>query len=128
MKKKTAIILLIVAVVLTFVVTVGATETGILNSVFTEMRTDVTADTNSKIADLNNQVQAVVEDTLGIVKDVQSQRVSTELDKYLDSKLVGIENSPVVIDSSIKVQQYATTLIAEEKARIDQALTAALGN
>jgi len=121
MKKKIirviAIILLIGCV---FTGTVFADSNGLLDNIFASMKKDVNANTDQKIASEQATIQSSVENALSGVQTYQTNRVNTEVDKYLNDKLSTVATSDSINTASNQISQYATQLISEEEARVDQ--------
>ena len=119
-----AAILLIVS---TFTVTVLAEGNGLLDNIKASMKTDINTKTNEKLDQANEYIQTTVEDALTDVRTYQTNRANTEIGKYLDEQLTSVGTSGAVNTAANEISAYTNQLIAEEKARVDQAIKDFLG-
>jgi hypothetical protein len=123
---------LIMVIVLTAIVTVGVTvmasETGLIDGIKTKMKNDVNTHSNTKVTEIDTAIQAAVEEALEETRVYQTNRVKKAVDDYLTEKLTNLDTNGAVNDASIQLMHYATQLITEEKAKIDQAIADALSN
>jgi hypothetical protein len=131
-KKKSVILLIILTMVITFTATVAASTTGLLDGILNTVKTDVQQKTDANLTIMNGVVQNMAETELSAARVAQTDRAIAELDSYYKEKMATISTNPEfnasLVEASIKVMQYTTTLIADEKARIDAAIAAALAN
>lgn len=122
MKKK--IIITIVAAILliagTFTGTVLAENNGLIDGIKSKMKTNIESNTDAKIEAASAAIQSSIETALSDVLTYQSGRVNTEINKYINDKIQNISASESMNDISQDIVLYATQLIAEEKARVDQ--------
>lgn len=125
MKKKKIIIAIVVALILiagTFTITVLAENGGLIDGIKSKMKTNVNASTDAKIEAATAQIQAKVEEEMSAVLTYQTGRINGELGKYIDDKIENLSTGETFNNASQEVVVYATQLIAEEKARIDQVI------
>jgi hypothetical protein len=67
------------------------------------------------------------EEAMGKVKDYQTGWINGEIEKYYNDKLKELGNDATYNDQLNELAAMSSGLLAEEKARIDAAINAALG-
>jgi hypothetical protein len=122
---KKFIIISLVLVALLIPTTYGANS--LVQGVYTKLRGDVQSNTDQKIANLQSQMNTKAEEAMGKVKDYQTGWINGEIEKYYNEKLKELGNDATYNDQLNELASMASGLLAEEKARIDAAINAALG-
>jgi hypothetical protein len=122
MKKKFVAIIVGVAVLCTLTGTVLAENTGLIDGIKAKMKTNINASTDAKLEAANTKIQEEVEKSLSDVLTYQSNRVNGEVEKYINEQVANLSTSASFNNAAQEVVVYATQLITEEKARVDQAI------
>jgi len=107
--------------------TVGASAVSLAQSMFSSIRTTVRSNTDAKLANVGQEIQTQLGSTFEVLNTQQTNRANTEIDAYYNQKVGSLSTDPRLNDTMNEVVQMTSGLIAEEKARIDQAVDAALG-
>jgi hypothetical protein len=128
MKKKIVIAIAVLLVIVSVLIgTALASGTGLLDNIKSAMKSDISASTDSKIEKANAYIETTIEKQLTNTKTDQTNRANLEIGKYVDEQLSTIQTSDAVNKASNEISAYTNQIIAEEKARVDQAITDFLG-
>lgn len=121
-------ILIATAIILVIGVTAaGASGVNVVDVVWGQITSTIKGNTDAKVTNINQDIQTKVGSLLNDVKNAQTQRANAEIEKYYNEQIAALGTNPDLNASLNELQQKTTVLIAEEKARIDAAIKAALG-
>lgn len=119
---------ILVAFVLMFAYTVTslAADAGLITTIKDRMKNDINAQTDQKIVDMNTAIKTGVENALTGKKDAEVERISGEVQAYLDRQLASANTGSGLTEANTQLEIYANSLIQQEKARVDSAIASAL--
>lgn len=119
--------LLVTIFALLIVGTSAGAGSSIATIIMSNLRTDVTGNTDALLTNIDADAEAAVTLAIGAVVDHNLNRANAEIQAYYNYALEQLGTHPAVLELMQQVGPDTTALIAEEKARIDAMVAALLG-
>ena len=126
MKKITSLVL--VAILIGFVIGEYASAGGnVVEILWGRMNGNIKGTTDTKLDSMTTDIETALSTTFNSVETYQTNWATTQIEAYYTEQLAKIKDNPEVNIALNDLTARVSLLIAEEKARIDAAISAALG-
>lgn len=113
--------------VISFTVGVYAQGVGLLATPWSEIETSVKGNTDALIDGLEDEIALQVDEFLNGTVNNEIVRANNEIGIYYNDILWDLEENPKINSLKGDLKRMTSTLIADEKARIDDAIANVLG-